>query len=386
MSRLRIRTLTFGVAPSGTEDFRVFDQAIATVKSIGEHFAGQGYEVQTIRITTTPLASYFDWARQPDDVTSLIELDRRFTVEGLLFSVGPVDPFAGGSDSFSGWASRLIAATESTSFSVDVGADDPTGRIAMAAAAAILEVSSANAEGNFRFAAAAGIPAETPFFPVAYSASGNSLSIGVEYPNVLREAIREVRDPANIPRRLTSAVEEILTPIAELGHSEAKRTGASFAGVDLTPAPGLDCSIAAVIEEISQKPFGDPATLAACEQITSVLRSSELPRCGYSGLMLPILEDTVLAQRAREKRYTVRELLLYSSVCGAGLDLIPLPGDTTVDVLGGLIRDVAALSNRLKKPLSARLLPIPDLKPGDEVSFENQYLADAVVMPLNGAA
>ena len=46
MSRLRIRTLTFGVAPSGTEDFRVFDQAIATVKSIGEHFAGQGYEVR----------------------------------------------------------------------------------------------------------------------------------------------------------------------------------------------------------------------------------------------------------------------------------------------------------------------------------------------------
>ena len=50
--------------------------------------------------------------------------------------------------------------------------------------------------------------------------------------------------------------------------------------------------------------------------------------CGYCGLMLPVLEDPVLAQRAGEGRYSVRDLLLYSSVCGTGLDVVPVPGDT----------------------------------------------------------
>ena len=98
--------------------------------------------------------------------------------------------------------------------------------------------------------------------------------------------------------------------------------------------------------------------------------------------MLPVLEDPVLATRAAESRYTVRELLLYSSVCGTGLDVVPLAGDTKVDELAALIRDVAALSNKLHKPLSARLFLIPGKKPGDRAEFSNPFLTSSVVMKL----
>lgn len=96
--------------------------------------------------------------------------------------------------------------------------------------------------------------------------------------------------------------------------------------------------------------------------------------------MLPVLEDTVLAQRAIEGRYGVSDLLLYSSVCGTGLDVVPLPGDIAREELAALIGDVAALSQKYQKALSARLFPVPGKKAGEMVSFDNPYLTDCVVM------
>jgi len=61
---------------------------------------------------------------------------------------------------------------------------------------------------------------------------------------------------------------------------------------------------------------------------------------------------------------------------------VPLPGDATVDQLSGLILDVAALAAKYRKPLSARLFPIPGKTAGDAISFDNPFLTDCVVMPL----
>ena len=99
--------------------------------------------------------------------------------------------------------------------------------------------------------------------------------------------------------------------------------------------------------------------------------------------MLPVLEDPVLARRAAEGRYSVRELLLYSSVCGTGLDVVPLAGDTRANELAASIRDVAALSTKLHKPLSARLFPVPGKKAGERAEFNNPFLTSSVVMKLD---
>ena len=136
------------------------------------------------------------------------------------------------------------------------------------------------------------------------------------------------------------------------------------------------------IETLTGAPFGAPSTLAACATITAVLKGLDVRTCGYSGLMLPVLEDTVLAQRAREGRYGVSELLLYSSVCGTGLDVVPLPGDTPAANLAATIVDVAALAVRYQKPLSARLFPAPGKSAGEPVRFDDPHLTDAVVMKL----
>ena len=161
----------------------------------------------------------------------------------------------------------------------------------------------------------------------------------------------------------------------------AVRTGWRFTGIDASPAPGPDAGIAAAIEALSGRPFGAAGTLAACAAITEALKSLDAPTCGYSGLMLPVLEDKLLARRAAEGRFGVQDLLLYSSVCGTGLDVVPLPGDTPAETLAALVGDVAALALKYHKPLSARLFPVPGKAAGDAVDFpDNPFLTASRIM------
>jgi uncharacterized protein (UPF0210 family) len=76
--------------------------------------------------------------------------------------------------------------------------------------------------------------------------------------------------------------------------------------------------------------------------------------------MLPVMEDLILAERASQipSLYTLRDLLIFSSVCGVGLDTIPIPGDSDVESLTAIYTEVGALSFRLNKPLTCRLLPM----------------------------
>ena len=108
-----------------------------------------------------------------------------------------------------------------------------------------------------------------------------------------------------------------------------KDSGWTYMGLDATPAPNGDSSIGAAIEKLTGAKFGSSGTLTAAAVITSAVRSIPVKRVGYSGLMLPPLEDPVLAQRWSEGTYDLDSLLAYSAVCGTGLDTVPLPGDVS---------------------------------------------------------
>jgi hypothetical protein len=98
--------------------------------------------------------------------------------------------------------------------------------------------------------------------------------------------------------------------------------------------------------------------------------------------MLPVMEDAVLARRWAEGRLGVDQLLAYSAICGTGLDTVPLPGDCSVDDLTKVISDMASLAVRLRKPLSARLLPVPGKLAGERTSFSSPYFTDTLIKPL----
>jgi len=77
---------------------------------------------------------------------------------------------------------------------------------------------------------------------------------------------------------------------------------------------------------------------------------------GYCGVMLPVMEDIVLAARAAQEppTYTVKDLIALSTICGVGVDTVPVPGDVTVADLAGAYMDIGTVAFRLKKPLSCR--------------------------------
>jgi len=97
---------------------------------------------------------------------------------------------------------------------------------------------------------------------------------------------------------------------------------------------------------------------------------------------VPVMEDKLMAQRWAESAYNIDSLLAYSAVCGTGLDTIPLPGEVSIEQMDRMYADVASLATKWNKPLSARLQPIPNKKPGDQTDFDSSYLFNTMIHPL----
>ncbi len=107
-----------------------------------------------------------------------------------------------------------------------------------------------------------------------------------------------------------------------------------------------------------------------------------LKKTGFSGVMLPVLEDSVLAERWAEGALTLSDILSYSAVCGTGLDAIPLPGEITQQQIERILGDVASLSVKWSKPLTARLLPVAGKHAGDRTDFTDPRLVNTTLQPL----
>lgn len=382
----RIRTVTAGVGLESAGDHARIDRAIGFLKGARERFEGAGYELQTVRISTPPLAQYLPGWRTGAGEAAVAALDRQCSEAGAVLSVGPVINEDRHDPDFAPWAARLSLATESTSFTVAVASAEHGIHYQAVRSAAEATLSLAKAkpggDGNFRFAAIAFCPPGTPFFPAAYHAGDDAFSIGLETPPLLLEAFAGADDMNHAKDRLRARMNEALGQIEKLAEGIARETGRRYLGIDTSPAPGPDASIGEALETLTGRPFGSPSTLAACAAVTDVLKSLDVQTCGYSGLMLPVLEDRVLAARAAEGRYGVPELLLYSSVCGTGLDVVPLPGDSTPESLAAVITDVAALATKYQKPLSARLFPVAGKAAGDAIQFDSPWLMDSRVIGL----
>ncbi len=382
----RVRTLTAGVTVRDAGDLRPVDDAIAFLQRAKKRFEGEGYEVQTTRIATQPFLDPVGVVARRRAIEPLQVLDRWVTERGVLISLGPVIVTDRLDPDFAPWVAELVRTTRSTSLSVSVassaqGVHTRGARVVAEAMQAIAKATPGGI-GNFRFAAAANVPAGTPFFPVAVHDGPSSLAVGIEMAGLVGEAFTEARGAADVTARARVTIEAALRDVERLADASVANERRTYIGIDPSPAPSKDRSIGAAIEKISGAPFGSPGTLRACAMITDVLRSLGTLTCGYSGLMLPVLEDPVLAQRAGEGRYGVQDLLLFSSVCGTGLDVVPVPADTPVETLAAIVTDVASLSVKLHKPLSARLFLVAGKRPGQLAHFDDPLLTDCVVFKV----
>jgi len=182
-------------------------------------------------------------------------------------------------------------------------------------------------------------------------------------------------------------LESHTTVLTELAAGVAAEFETAFIGFDVSLAPYPDdaISLGNALEKLGLPALGLAGSLAAAAFVADTLDRGRWPRIGFNGLMLPVLEDSVLARRTIDGTLGVKDLLMYSAVCGTGLDTVPLPGDVSTDQLYALLLDVAALAVRLGKPLTARLMPVPGKQAGDLTDFDFPYFANGRILPLAAA-
>ncbi|MDB5223239.1 MAG: hypothetical protein JWN83_1906 [Chitinophagaceae bacterium] len=380
----RVRTVTAGITLNSLTDTATFNTAIEFLKKAKQAYIDKGYEVQTLRISTQNFYKYLEQYSYNDALPFLVRLDKIAQRNSISLAIGQVllpDTYQAGIGT---WAQKLVQTTSNISFSLAISSHE-TGihfNSIKASSEIVTAISgSKGGEACFRFTASANCPAGIPFFPAAFHEGVNSFAVGLESANLITQAFKQNNNPLNARQSLKSHLEKNLIPIQDIAENISKTLHWQYDGIDASPAPGLDASIGQAIETYTKQPFGSAATLSACALITDVLKGLNIKKCGYSGLMLPVIEDTVLAKRAMEKRFTIQELLLFSSVSGTGLDVVPIPGNTSKQVIENIFTDVAALSLKYTaKALSVRLFLIPGKKTGDIVKFENPYLTSSVVM------
>lgn len=371
-----VRTITIGIADRHPLPHSVIRQAAEQLHRARTEFEAAGYEVQTVRLSTRPV--FEDLAG-----TEIVSYGR--DLQSLLDDLG-VAYFSLGTANAAdpGFELDRLAVIEdlligSDALNCTVQLATSTHGIRREAALPVAKIVRGLSEGtdegfgNFRFAALACVEPGHPFFPASYHDGTGSLAIGLQGASIVVNALTAGQD--KITERVRAAMITTATPVVELGRKLAEQFELRFGGIDLSPAPVGEDSIAAAFELCGAE-FGTPGTLAVAAELTEALRTTGLPTCGYNGLMLPVMEDVVLARRWAEGQVNAHQLLCYSAVCGTGLDTVPLPGDTSADEIARLLLDVSTLAHRLRKPLSARLFPVPGKKSGDLTTFSSPYLVN----------
>ncbi len=345
-------------------------------------FESRGYTVQTIRIATQPFPEYTKGLSTEQAVAFFKQYDALAQKEKFAAAIGPAMLNAADSDSQAELLAEILSNTKSLNGSVAVAGEDGVNWKAVGAAARVMKKleETEHSQGNFRFAATAMVQPLTPFFPAAYHTGfGHQFAIALESANVVAAAFKDARDLGMARQRLTDSLASAAFDIQALAGRVDQETGWTYMGIDLSPAPLKDISIGEAIENLTLQPMGSSGTLTAAATITAAIKDVKIKQTGYTGLMLPILEDARLAQRWSEGRISLDALLSYSSVCGTGLDTVPLPGDTSAEQLSLIIGDMASLAVKWHKPLSARLLPVNGKGWGETTEFDDPFLVNTTL-------
>ena len=376
---MKIRTITTGIplpfAPYQLQRAAKFNTACQTC------FEANGYEVQTTRVS----CQIWDEAR---DIDTILTLESDAQALGIEFlNLGTILPEKRYTETHLARVADVIVQSEMLFATVTLTTQ--SGRMASDITESTADIIRQIAHrtdagyGNLRFAALMNCPPNTPFFPAAYwHDARTNFSIGWQAIDLVQAAFTDAPNLETGLQNLKTVMEAEGQKIVALAQTLAQEWGIKFVGIDASLAPMGDESIAYAMEQQLPGYFGERGTLTVAAGLTRTLRSLDLPLCGYSGLMLPVLEDVGLGERSKAGYFNLDSLLLYSTVCGTGLDTIPIPGDASTSQIAAILTDVATLSIQLSKPLSVRLFPVPGCNADCMTEFDSPYLTNTTVMQI----
>jgi len=386
----KVRAITGFVTIDAKSYPAQIEETVRFLSQVRDAIQAAGYDVAGIRISTQPFPEYTRGLSRADALKVLHGIDELAGKLRFGPNIGPA-MVKDSDDTASVDLITEVLATPGNRLNANIvtAGDDGIHWNAVRQAARIIKgvgERSPHGQGNFNFAATAMLKPYGPFYPGAWHPGGGprSFAIGLEAANVVMDVFSREHDPRTAGKALTDALTAHMRAVEVAAVKAAAGSGWTYAGIDPTPAPGGAVSIGTAIESFTGAPFGSPGTETAAGIITRAVKDVPVKQTGYSGLMIPVLEDTVLTRRWTEGTYGLDSILAYSAVCAGGVDTVPLAGDTSEDAIARIVGDVATLAFKWNKPLAARLLPAPGKKVGEMTEFSGA-LANAIIQPLIGS-
>lgn len=397
----KIRTITSFITLN--KDKKSWKKKIKQVsifaRDLSKEFEKNGYEVQSIRVATNAFGEYLDTsslqaAIKDMQILSNLLNDKTLSDIRIRFAIGEAKTL----QEIEMLPTLIQKFGDFCNVCVNVEVDElgiPDSNLTLACAKAIKQIGqiTKNAQGNFNFTVNYNCQPFIPYFPASYhdTKKGDCFAIGLETPDLLVKALKSLSEENNHNRQLknsyqimTKSLQYHIDNILKITNNFSHTYKLKFKGIDTSAAPSKNCnSMVEVYKLLGVEYFGAAGTVEASSLLTKVFKS--IKNCnlvGFSGLMLAVLEDKGLAQATKKNQFDIRSLLTYSSVCGIGLDTIPIEGDTPIQKIADICRDTGVMAFRLNKPLTVRLFPIPSLKAGDITRFESDDLCNSAVLSI----
>lgn len=238
---------------------------------------------------------------------------------------------------------------------------------------------------------------DNPFMAGAFHGPGETdevINVGVSGPGVVRSALQSLPKDADLTQ-VAEVIKKTAFKITRAGELVARevsnRLGVEHGILDLSlaPTPAIGDSVADILEEIGVGVCGAPGTTAALAMLNDAVKKGGVMASssvgGLSGAFIPVSEDAGMIRAAQSGDLCIEKLEAMTCVCSVGLDMIAIPGDTTVETILGIIADECAIGMINNKTTAVRVIPAIGKKVGDTLSFGG-LLGSAPVMPVNGSS
>ena len=410
---LDIRTITMGISlrDLAADDINVLaDKIYDKVTRRAEKLVATGEQIErelgipiiNKRISVTPIAMVGATSSANNYVPLAKALDRAADTTGVNFVGGfsalVQKGFAKGDEILINSIPEAMAETNlvcssvnvaSTKAGVNLDAIGLMGRIIKQTAELTKDNDSMGCSKLVVFANAVD---DNPFMAGAFHGIGEPetvINVGVSGPGVVQSAIRRAGDCSI--GEVADVIKKTAFKITRMGQLvgalASQRLGVPFGIVDLSlaPTPAIGDSVARILEEVGLEVCGGCGTTAILAMLNDAVKKGGVMASssvgGLSGAFIPVSEDEGMIAAAQAGALTLEKLEAMTAVCSVGIDMVAVPGDTTAEVISGLIADEIAIGVVNTKTTAVRVIPAIGKKVGDMVEFGG-LLGAAPIMPI----
>ena len=410
---LDIRTITMGISlrDLAADDINVLaDKVYDKVTRRAEKLVATGEQIErelgipiiNKRISVTPIAMVGATSSANSYVPLAKALDRAAETTGVNFVGGfsalVQKGFAKGDEILINSIPEAMAETNlvcssvnvaSTKAGVNLDAIGLMGRIIKQTAELTKDNDSMGCSKLVVFANAVD---DNPFMAGAFHGIGEPetvINVGVSGPGVVQSAIRRAGDcsigeVADVIKKTAFKIPRMGQLVGALA---SQRLGVPFGIVDLSlaPTPAIGDSVARILEEVGLEVCGGCGTTAILAMLNDAVKKGGVMASssvgGLSGAFIPVSEDEGMIAAAQAGALTLEKLEAMTAVCSVGIDMVAVPGDTTAELISGLIADEIAIGVVNTKTTAVRVIPAIGKKVGDMVEFGG-LLGAAPIMPI----